>query len=72
MRNKLYTCTKGKIVSTRISDDEMEQVRQLMELTNMSPSEIMRSAFQLKIERLKNAGSTGNAAVPPTSGNFTR
>lgn len=63
MRSKLYTCTKGKIVSARISDDELEHVKQLMERTNMSPSEIMRRAFQLQIERFSDAGATGATAL---------
>lgn len=56
MRSKLYTCTRGKIVSARISDDEMDNVRHLMEMTSMSASEIMRSAFQLQIERFNGDG----------------
>lgn len=56
MRSKLYTNTKGKIVSARISDDEMENVKKLMAVTHMSASEIMRRAFQLQIERLNGTG----------------
>lgn len=63
MRSKLYTCTKGKIVSARISDGEMENVRHLMEMTKMSASEIMRSAFQLQIERFNGAGAVRNHSL---------
>lgn len=55
MRSKLYTATKGKIVSARISDDEMESVKQLMQATNMTASQIMHSAFLLQIERFSAA-----------------
>ncbi len=61
MRSKLYTCTKGKIVSARISDDEMENVRQLMLVTNMSASEVMRSAFLLQMERLNRDEAQGHS-----------
>jgi hypothetical protein len=60
MRSKLYTCTKGKIVSARISDGEMDNVRQVMEMSKMSASEVMRSAFLLQIERFMGAGAPGN------------
>lgn len=61
MRSKLYTCTKGKIVSARISDDEMENVRQLMLVTNMSASEVMRSAFLLQMERFNRDEAQGHS-----------
>jgi len=61
MRSKLYTCTKGKIVSTRISDGEMENVRHVMEAANMSASEVMRSAFLLQIERFNLNGAQNNS-----------
>lgn len=57
MRSKLYTNTKAIIISARISDDEMENVKQLMEVTHMSASEIMRSAFRLQIERFTGTGT---------------
>jgi len=59
MRRRLYTNSKAKIISARISDEEMENVRQLMEVTHMSASEIMRSAFQLQIQRFNGAGAAG-------------
>jgi Ribbon-helix-helix protein, copG family len=61
MRSKLYTNTKAKIISARISDDEMENVKQLMEVTHMSASEIMRSAFLLQIERFNGTGTISDS-----------
>ena len=63
MRSRLYTNTKPTIISARISDDEMENVRHLMEMTNMSASEIMRSAFHLQIERFNGAGADRNPSL---------
>ena len=63
MRSKLYTSTKAKIISARINDDEMENVRQLMEATHMSASEIMRSAFQVQIERFKGIGTFADSSL---------
>jgi len=63
MRSKLYTNTKPTIISARISDDEMENVRHLMEMTNMSASEIMRSAFHMQIERYSGAGEARNPGL---------
>ncbi|MHB8122946.1 MAG: hypothetical protein ACYDG4_12410 [Desulfuromonadaceae bacterium] len=51
MTRKYKAITKDTIVSARISDDEMYSVRQLMDLTNLSASEIMRKAFHLQVER---------------------
>jgi len=60
MRSRLYTNTKAKIISVRISDEEMENVRQLMEVTHMSASGIMRSAFQMQIKRFNETGADRN------------
>lgn len=57
MRKKHYAFTKPKIVSARISDNEMENIEKLMTVTSMSASEIMRKAFQLQIERFNEAGT---------------
>jgi len=57
MRSKLYTNTKAKIISARINDDEMENVKHLMEVTHMSASQVMRSAFLLQIERFNGTGT---------------
>lgn len=56
MRSRLYTATKGKIISARFSDDEMENIKKLMQATNKSASEIMRIAFQLQLDRFQGAG----------------
>ena len=63
MRSRLYTNTKAKIISARINDEEMENVKQLMEVTHMSASEIMRSAFQLQIKRFNGAGKVRNPGL---------
>ncbi len=63
MRSKLYTQTKATIVSARISDDEMERVRHLMETTRMSASEIMRRSFLLRIERFNETGLLADSGV---------
>ena len=55
MKRKYKEITKDTIVSARISDEEMEHVRQLMYVTNLSAAEIMRKAFQLQIERFQTA-----------------
>ncbi|OGR27398.1 MAG: hypothetical protein A2X83_03240 [Desulfuromonadales bacterium GWD2_54_10] len=61
MRKTHYMFTKPRIVSARISDDEMENVKQLMEVTSMSASELMRKAFQLQRERFNVAGMLSNS-----------
>lgn len=61
MRDKLYAFTKTKIVSARISDDELENVERLMEQTNMTASQIMRRAFQMMIERLNETGQLNSS-----------
>jgi hypothetical protein len=63
MRSKLYTSTKAKIISARINDDEMENVKQLMEATHMSASEVMRSAFLLQIERFNATGTLADSSL---------
>ena len=63
MRKKHYMFTKPRIVSARISDDEMENVKQLMEVTSMSASELMRKAFQLQMERFDETGMLGNSSL---------
>jgi len=63
MRSRLYANTKAKIISARINDDEMENVRQLMEATHMSASEVMRSAFLLQIELLNGTGIFADSSL---------
>jgi hypothetical protein len=55
MKRKYKEITKDTIVSARISDDEMYNVKQLMEVTNLSASEIMRKAFHLQVARFSDA-----------------
>ncbi len=46
-RGKYKVPQKPYVVSLRISDDEMDNVRELMNLTNKGASELMREAFKL-------------------------
>jgi len=46
-RGKYKVPEKPYVVSLRISDDEMKQIRELMQLTNKAASELMREAFHL-------------------------
>lgn len=62
-RRKYKEITKDTIVSARINDDEMESVKQLMEVTNLSASEIMRKAFHLQVERFMEAGALSSSCL---------
>lgn len=46
-RGKYKAPQKPYVVSMRISDDEMRNIQELMQLTNKGASELMREAFQL-------------------------
>jgi len=46
-RGKYKVPEKPYVVSLRISDDEMRQIRELMQVTNKAASELMREAFHL-------------------------
>lgn len=46
-RGKYKTPLKPYVVSMRISEDEMENIRELMQVTNKAASEVMREAFHL-------------------------
>jgi MOSC domain-containing protein YiiM len=46
-RGKYKVPQKPYVVSLRITDDEMDSVRKLMNLTNKGASELMREAFRL-------------------------
>ncbi|HEY6009623.1 MAG TPA: DUF6290 family protein [Geobacteraceae bacterium] len=35
----------GKVVSVRVTDDELKSIRELMELTNLKASDLMRKAM---------------------------
>lgn len=47
MTRKYKNPKKPNIVSLRISDDEMEIVQKVMDLTNSKASDLMRDAFAL-------------------------
>lgn len=61
MTRKYKEITKDTIVSARITDDEMKSVKQLMEATNLSASEIMRKAFHLQVERFNEVGALSSS-----------
>ena len=63
MKRKYKEITKDTIVSARITDDEMYNVRQLMEATKLSASELMRKAFHLQVERFNEAGSLSSSCL---------
>lgn len=44
---------KPTVISVRISDDQMEDLRRLMEKKKMSASEVMREAFNLFAESME-------------------
>jgi len=47
LRGKYKLSQKPHVVSLRVSDDEMKQIRELTQLTNKAASELMREAFHL-------------------------
>jgi len=51
-RGKYKVPQKPYVVSLRISDDEMDHVRELMHMTNKGASELMREAFRLFISEV--------------------
>jgi hypothetical protein len=63
MKRKYKEITKDTIVSARISDDEMQNVKLLMEVTHLSASEIMRKAFHLQVERFSEAGALSSSCL---------
>ena len=68
MRKGLYAFTKPNIVSMRVSDDEMETIKQLMEATNLKTSDIMRKAFQMLNEQFKETGEWENPCAGGSPG----
>ena len=46
-RGKYRVPQKPYVISLRISDDEMKNIRELMQVTNKAASELMREAFHL-------------------------
>ena len=63
MRNRLYAYTKPRIVSVRFNDDEMEYIQSLMEVTGMTPSDVLRKAFIMLKEQLEQAGERDYSPV---------
>lgn len=63
MKRKYKEITKDTVISVRISDDEMLNVKQLMGVTSLSASEIMRRAFHLQVERFNQTATMINAAL---------
>lgn len=63
VKRKYKEITKDTIVSARITDDEMCKVRQLMEVTNLSASELLRKAFHLQVERFNENGALSSSCL---------
>jgi len=61
MKRKYKEITKDTVISARITDEEMKNVKQLMEVTNLPASEVMRRAFYLQIARFSEAGAVSSA-----------
>ncbi|AJE02738.1 ribbon-helix-helix protein, CopG family [Geobacter pickeringii] len=53
MGKSVYVNTKPTIVSVRVTDEQMEGIRRLMETTKKSASDIMREAFGMLAEKLE-------------------
>lgn len=47
MARKYNNPKKPYIVSMRVTDEEMDKFRQIMEMTNLSAADLMRDAFTL-------------------------
>ncbi len=62
-KRKYKEITKDTIVSARITDDEMYNVKMLMEVTNLSASEIMRKAFHLQVQRFNETGALSSSCL---------
>ncbi len=63
MKRKYKDITKDTVISARITNEEMNNVRQLMEVSNLSASEIMRKAFHLQVARFSAAGALNSACL---------
>ena len=63
MKRKYKEITKDTIVSVRVSDGEMYNVKQLMEMTNLSASEILRKAFHIQVERFNENGALSSSCL---------
>lgn len=53
MGKSVFVNTKPTIVSVRVTDEQMEGIRRLMEATKKSASDIMREAFDMFAEKLE-------------------
>ncbi|WP_298269973.1 ribbon-helix-helix protein, CopG family [Geobacter sp.] len=58
MGKSMYVNTKPTIVSVRVTDEQMEGIRRVMEATKKSASDVMREAFTMFAEKLERAGRT--------------
>jgi len=63
MKRKYKEITKDTIISARLTDDELKNVKQLMEDTNLSASEIMRKGFHMLIERFNDVGALNSSCL---------
>lgn len=66
----VYTNTRPSVVSVRVTDEQMEDIRRLMEVTKKSASDVMREAFGLfaeKIERTERLKAIRTAAMKYSS-----
>ena len=63
MKRKYKEITKDTIVSARINDYEMHNVRKLMDLTNLTASEVMRKAFYLQLERFNETRAMSSSCL---------
>lgn len=50
MGKTIYETARPTVISVRVADDQMEEIRRLMEKKKMSASDIMREAFRVLVE----------------------
>lgn len=53
MGKSAYVTTKPTVISVRVTDEQMEVVRRLMETKKMSASDVMREAFNVFAESME-------------------
>uniref|UniRef100_A0A831UCS2 Ribbon-helix-helix protein, CopG family n=1 Tax=Geobacter metallireducens TaxID=28232 RepID=A0A831UCS2_GEOME len=66
MGKSVYVNTKPTVISVRVTDEQMEEVKRLMEKMKMSASDIMREAFFRfadKVERADRLDAIRTAAM---------
>ncbi|BEH09310.1 MULTISPECIES: ribbon-helix-helix protein, CopG family [Geobacter] len=56
MGKSVYVNTKPTVISVRVTDEQMEEVKRLMEKMKMSASDIMREAFFQFADKVERAG----------------